>query len=203
MRACCCHVGREEADLTIYWVALAAWAMLEAWVFGRERSRRGDKHADAGSLRILMTILGASVALAFYGAGTFRMARLPFSREAMLIGSLIMLSGIALRLWAILTLGAHFRTAVTLLEGHRLVTVGPYGRLRHPAYSGSLLTFAGLGIALGNSASLAILLVGPFLAYRIRIRVEERAMAEEFGAQWLDYAAARGALLPRFFYGKA
>ncbi len=40
-----------------------------------------------------------------------------------------------------------FTFDLTLLPKHKLVTNGPYAYVRHPAYAGSLLVLAGLGLA--------------------------------------------------------
>ncbi len=62
--------------------------------------------------------------------------------------------GIGVRVWAIRTLGHEFQRVVTVTSGQRVVT--PLGRIRyvrHPSYSGILLTYAGLGLAQANVAS--------------------------------------------------
>jgi protein-S-isoprenylcysteine O-methyltransferase Ste14 len=75
-----------------------------------------------------------------------------------------------------------FRRDVTIQEGHRVVTAGPYRVIRHPSYTANLAVAAGLGFAFVTWASLAVLLVVPFLGHLPRIHVEEselqRALSE-------------------------
>jgi protein-S-isoprenylcysteine O-methyltransferase Ste14 len=77
-----------------------------------------------------------------------------------------------------------------------LVEAGPYRWLRHPAYTGTMMTLLGFGLAFGNWISLALLVIVPLLAYGYRISVEERALRARFGPQFDTYARARWRLLP-------
>ncbi len=77
-----------------------------------------------------------------------------------------------------------------------LCTGGPYRWIRHPAYGGFLAM--SLGLAAGYTsiiAGLAVpLLLLPGLVYRMR--VEERLLIEQFGKDYLDYAARTRRLIP-------
>jgi protein-S-isoprenylcysteine O-methyltransferase Ste14 len=95
-----------------------------------------------------------------------------------------------------LTLGRHFRREVTIEPGQRLVRRGPYRLLRHPAYTGILLFCAGLGLAFGSWVSAAVALLVVFAGMLPRIRVEERALAQAFGADYEDYASSTARVLP-------
>jgi protein-S-isoprenylcysteine O-methyltransferase Ste14 len=112
------------------------------------------------------------------------------------LGVAAVLAGVALRAWAILTLGRYFRREVTIESGQRLVRRGPYRRLRHPSYAGILLSVAGLGLAFGSWAGAAVALLAMFAGMLPRIRVEERALAQAFGADYTDYADSTARVLP-------
>ena len=72
---------------------------------------------------------------------------------------------LALRWWAIRTLGAHFTRNVQVVADQQLVVDGPYRYLRHPSYTGAILMYAGVGIGLGNVLSLATCVVFPAIGY--------------------------------------
>ena len=72
-----------------------------------------------------------------------------------------MVGGVAFRLWAVLSLGRFFRVAVTTQDDHRLIERGPYRRLRHPSYTGALVTLFGFGLTIGNWLSLAAAVLPP------------------------------------------
>jgi protein-S-isoprenylcysteine O-methyltransferase Ste14 len=101
------------------------------------------------------------------------------------------------REWAILSLGRAFTAMVEVNPGQELVTSGPYRRVRHPAYTGSMLTLAGFGLAAGSWVG-ALLAIGIAAAgYSYRVRVEERAMLEAFGEEYREYMRRSGRFLPR------
>jgi protein-S-isoprenylcysteine O-methyltransferase len=112
------------------------------------------------------------------------------------IAMAMMWIGMALRLWAVLTLGRHFRTAVRILDDHKLVTRGPYRVLRHPSYTGDLLTVSGIGLAMGNWLSLAVIFGCVFLAYALRILIEEAALRARFGDEFKAYRKRTWAVIP-------
>lgn len=99
-------------------------------------------------------------------------------------------------MWAIAVLGRFFRRDVVVQEGQRVVTAGPYRLIRHPAYTGNLVVAAGLGLALVNGLSLALLVVVPFLGHLPRIRVEEAELERGLGAAYVRYEAVTRRLVP-------
>jgi protein-S-isoprenylcysteine O-methyltransferase len=112
------------------------------------------------------------------------------------LGIAIVLAGVALRAWAILSLGPYFRREVMIEPGQRLVRSGPYRILRHPAYTGIFLIFSGFGLAFGSWVSAAVALLIVFAGTLPRIRVEERALAQAFDADYTDYANSTARVLP-------
>jgi protein-S-isoprenylcysteine O-methyltransferase Ste14 len=112
------------------------------------------------------------------------------------LGLAIVLVGVALRAWAIVTLGRYFRREVTIEPGQRLVRRGPYRLLRHPSYTGIVLSLAGLGLAFGSWVGAAVALLVVLVGMLPRIRVEERALGRAFGADYADYASSTWRLLP-------
>jgi protein-S-isoprenylcysteine O-methyltransferase len=66
-----------------------------------------------------------------------------------------MLTGIALRWYSVAVLGKYFTFDVAIHSRQVLVDAGPYRYIRHPSYSGALMSLLGFGLTLGNSAGLA------------------------------------------------
>jgi protein-S-isoprenylcysteine O-methyltransferase Ste14 len=73
-------------------------------------------------------------------------------------------------------------------RGHRVITTGPYGYVRHPMYFGALFFFIGTSLVLGSWWGLAFTLVFATLLC-IRIPIEERALRA--GLEGYDAYAAR------------
>jgi protein-S-isoprenylcysteine O-methyltransferase Ste14 len=75
-----------------------------------------------------------------------------------------------------------------------LVETGPYGVVRHPIYSGALLFFAGISLALSPWALVAAVALG--MVWALKARVEERFLLERDPA-YADYCTrVRSRLVP-------
>jgi len=111
-------------------------------------------------------------------------------------GIVLMLVGIVFRQWAIWVLGRFFSTSVRILSDHRIVTNGPYQFIRHPSYTGALLTFVGLGLASRTWGGTLVIVALFGLVYGYRIEVEERALRAEFGQEYVSYAKRTKRLIP-------
>jgi protein-S-isoprenylcysteine O-methyltransferase Ste14 len=107
-----------------------------------------------------------------------------------------MCAGIALRQWAILLLGRFFTVDVRVHPDQPVIDRGPYRRLRHPAYTGLLVTLLGIGLALGNWAALPLVVLLPTAGLVVRIRAEERALLDGLGEPYRRFAATRARLIP-------
>jgi protein-S-isoprenylcysteine O-methyltransferase len=183
--------------LSILYLSFAVWGLMEFWVFRRDRRQVVGQRADRGSVLWIIVAVYVSVGAAYYAVFNLPQARIDGPEPlAFLAGIGLMWAGMGFRLWAILTLGAFFRTSVVIQDEHRLITTGPYRRLRNPSYTGALMTMAGLGLALGNWASLGVLVGGPLLAYGWRIKVEEGALRSRFGETYDDYIRHTWSLIP-------
>lgn len=110
-----------------------------------------------------------------------------------------MIGGLALRWYAMLVLGRFFTFEVAVHSGQTVVDAGPYRYVRHPSYTGALLTLIGLGLALGNWASLLTILVCMAVAYYYRISVEEAALVAALGEPYKQYMRRTRRLIPFLF----
>jgi protein-S-isoprenylcysteine O-methyltransferase Ste14 len=104
----------------------------------------------------------------------------------------------ALRIWPVFVLGRRFSGLVAIQPGHKLVTSGVYGVIRHPSYLGLLLNSLGWALAFrsGVGILLTVLLVPPLLA---RIRAEERMLHTEFGGEYDVYCNRTSRLIPELY----
>ncbi|WP_330114243.1 isoprenylcysteine carboxylmethyltransferase family protein [Pseudomonas sp. JS3066] len=111
------------------------------------------------------------------------------------LGVLLFAAGGALRIWPVFVLGNRFSGLVAIQPGHRLVTDGIYGLIRHPSYLG--LMIASLGWALAFRSGVGLMLVAltlpPLLA---RIHAEEALLRTEFGEEYEAYCARTSRLIP-------
>jgi protein-S-isoprenylcysteine O-methyltransferase Ste14 len=110
-------------------------------------------------------------------------------------GAFLAWAGSAFAVWAKFTLGRWFSASFGVKPGHELVTRGPYGIVRHPMYTGLLLTGAGLGVAYDSAITLgvALVFVVPFMLHAL---IEEQLFARHFGDAWVAYRARVPMLVP-------
>lgn len=112
------------------------------------------------------------------------------------VGIFLMILGVAVRQWAIAVLGRFFSLTVKVAEDHTVVDRGPYRLIRHPSYTGVLITFIGLGLAVQSAAAVLLLLAVFSLSYGYRMRVEERTLQTELGQDYAAYMKRTKRLIP-------
>ncbi|HWK38530.1 MAG TPA: isoprenylcysteine carboxylmethyltransferase family protein [Hyphomicrobium sp.] len=105
------------------------------------------------------------------------------------IGLGIGAAGVALMVWAIVTLRAHNTTVLPDTGATNLVTTGPYRRFRNPIYLADTMIILGVAELTKN-----IWLVGAAAAFValvtwLAIVPEEKHLARRFGQAYLDYKA--------------
>lgn len=107
-----------------------------------------------------------------------------------------MIAGICIRQWAIATLGQFFSQSVRITEDHRVVSNGPYRLVRHPSYTGLMMAFSGLALALESWGALIVILVVCGIVFGYRIRVEEKLLKSQLGDAYSEYMARTKRLIP-------
>jgi len=139
-----------------------------------------------------MVVLLMTETLAFADYGQWRLT--PWLIHGGLRWSGLGLGGAALLLvaWSDRYLILHFAGAP---HKRRLITGGPYRLVRHPRYTGLLLTRLSLALLLGSMFAWLLLPCWLLLVLR-RIRLEEKHLHTVFGAAYTTYARETGTLLP-------
>ncbi|HEY3344177.1 MAG TPA: isoprenylcysteine carboxylmethyltransferase family protein [Anaerolineaceae bacterium] len=181
----------QPAAAGIYLAACLFWLIPETLGFYRQMAkaaRRTDAVLDRGSLGILIGLQWVGIGLNFALAGFVPAAAIRWQRGALfLLGVVCILAGVAFRQYAIRTLGRFFTRKVAVTASQPVVQRGPYRLIRHPAYTGTLLTMLGVGLALTNWASLAALLACAISGHLYRVSVEEQALIRALGEPYIDY----------------
>jgi protein-S-isoprenylcysteine O-methyltransferase Ste14 len=98
---------------------------------------------------------------------------------------------------AIYTLWYLGRSFSVFPQARRLVTTGPYSRVRHPLYLFEEISV--IGIAAGRTQPWALLIaVSSFLLQIVRMKYEERVLDQSF-PEYPRYAASVSRLLPGIY----
>jgi protein-S-isoprenylcysteine O-methyltransferase Ste14 len=160
----------------IYWLVSAAQA---------QESRR-IRRAHPLGLAVLLSFL----LLRVFNPGSLAV-HAPIVRA---LGVILVLAGLGLAVWARVHLGRNWGMPMTRKDEPELVTSGPYKRVRHPIYSGSLLAILGTALATNLYWLLALVLIGTYFLYSAR--VEERLMSASFPDAYASYRAKSKMLIP-------
>ena len=187
------HPGARIAFDTV----VVAFVLSELSVRLRSERNWGGSRTDRTSLLVVQV-----TAIGGVGGAVLLTRRLPGAALAgarwplFVAGLVLMCAGIAIRQWAVATLGRFFTIDVRVQPDQTVVDGGPYCWVRHPSYTGLILTFLGFGLALGNWAALAVAFLVPTAGLVYRIHYEERALLEGLGEPYRRYAEGRARLLP-------
>src|SRR5258705_706991 len=179
--------------------SLLIWRVMEAIVDIRTRSRlrAGARRQDRGSrvvfIGVLMPGILAGILLASKDPATAITSARPF---LFWLGILLIYAGIALRLYAIHVLGAFFTTVVAVAPEQTVIETGPYRLIRHPSYTGFLITLLGFGLCLTNWLSLLVIMACALIGFSYRIRVEEQVLQEQLGQRYPEYMRHTKRLMP-------
>lgn len=160
---------------------------------------KGAVKRDRGSHVWLFVAMGVGVFAAFFLVNANFPGTTLTSHQALQfwIGIAVMLAGLAFRWYAIHVLGKFFTRTVSTREGQYVVESGPYRWIRHPSYSGALLMFFGMGLAMTNWASLLAIMLGAGIGYAWRVHVEEQALCADLGEPYRNYMKRTRRFVPR------
>src|SRR5712691_6276932 len=184
----------------MFWGAFASWILPEVVAWRVKRSTDSSKAHDQGSLNLIVVLWWIGIAMDFSLSLLLPQAAMSWKRTSLFfVGICLMLLGIVLRWYSAAVLGKYFTFDVAIQSGQNLVEMGPYRYIRHPSYSGALLTLFGFGLALGNGAGLAAGLSCLGFAYAYRIPIEEDALASALGEAYEQYMKRTWRLVPFLF----
>jgi len=189
----------SATEVVLFGIAFFVWAASEiigSILLPRLRHRRDGiklERKDQGSGLAVNIGIIASIYIAF-GFSLVRIAVLP--DWVFYPGIALMFGGVIVRQWSIALLGGFFSVLVSVQEGQTIIRRGPYRFIRHPSYTGTLLTLTGIGLAVQSWGALLTLVVMFGIVYRYRIGVEEKALVEQFGNEYAAYMNTTKMLIP-------
>jgi protein-S-isoprenylcysteine O-methyltransferase Ste14 len=175
-------------ELALCWVA---WLLGFVGPSKQAGGQRKVVRAPASRWGILLQTLGFALVFAYVRpVGLEKSA--PCLIASMILGPL----SVALGWLAARQLGKQWRYEAALNEDHEFIQTGPYRWVRHPIYASML----GLVLATGAAwtwwpmlvASLILFLIGT----EIRVRTEDRLLAERFQESFIAYRSRVCAYIP-------
>lgn len=195
-------------EVISYWVSVASFAIvIICWfVFAgafllRKKPEKAPDAVKAPKSWLGIILQGVSYAFVWAlhrGDGLFS----PFvpsyaaNIAIQIFAAALSVSAVFLTMASIRELGKQWSLEARLVEGHKLVTTGPYDLVRHPIYTAMLAKLIATGIVISHWAVLigavAVFLIGTF----IRTRFEEKLLSEAFGEKFAEWKARVPGLIP-------
>ncbi|MEP7072029.1 MAG: isoprenylcysteine carboxylmethyltransferase family protein [Verrucomicrobiota bacterium] len=173
-----------------------AYFLSELLLSVTRRSRGDGVRQDRSTLRVLWLVIMVSVAVGVYVSMHLPAGALSHRNFWRALGVGLFVGGIALRWWAIVTLGRFFTVDVQIAKNHELVERGPFRLIRHPSYTGVLLAFVGFALSLVNWIAFLVIVLPIFVAFILRMSVEEQALTNALGSSYADYMRRTRRLVP-------
>ena len=201
-------MNSEEIIWPAFWVLLGLTVLMRIWFAIRVR-RAGERlMPDRAAIRregwrifairFFGFLLLVALIVVLARNPTWR-SKLDFPLPVWLrwTGLALGLAGLGLWTWTHVALGTLWSAQLQLRAKHRLVTSGPYSRIRHPMYTAILVWVTSLGFVIANwipiifAVLMAVILVA-------RVPREEQMMIEQFSDEYREYMKRTGRFLPKW-----
>jgi protein-S-isoprenylcysteine O-methyltransferase Ste14 len=178
-----------EWTIPVLWLLWLAYWLIEA------RNTAPTQKSESlltGALYRGATLVGIFL---IFGLRRIKSQLWPVTVPVLCVGVIVVICGFWFAIWARRHLGRYWSARVTLKEGHQVIESGPYRLVRHPIYSGLLLSMAGTVMTIGTLQSVcgwAVLLV----ALIFKMAAEERLLTANLGHAYTNYQKRVKALIP-------
>jgi protein-S-isoprenylcysteine O-methyltransferase Ste14 len=181
----------------IFQIVFIIYIMAEIFIFlftsYQNRSNSQKRKGDKGSCLIL---IAGSIGIVLLNLICRRNVLGIMPKLIYWCGIIFIITGIILRLYSVLILGKAFTVSVQVNSNQKIIQSGPYKYIRHPAYSGSILSLIGLALAFGSSIGLVGTIVIIAFIYGYRIKIEENLLASNFKTSYPEYKKHTKRIIP-------
>lgn len=111
-------------------------------------------------------------------------------------GFILYILSCVLRWWGLRAISENYHLYVAVYANHKLVTEGPYRRIRHPLYLGTMLGWIAIAMVFNSWGAMLIFLAAGVPAMFYRIRLEEEFMLKHFGDEYREYMQRTKKIIP-------
>jgi len=152
------------------------------------------------SLPLIIAVYVSLYLVVFYGC--FRLDEQSFRRPIVMTGTILVITSVIGRNWAIKTLGVFHSIHIEIRNKHDLIQSGPYQYVRNPYYLSNIIEAIGLALMVGSRLALyiSVLVYVPVLVHRMLL--EEKSLSQKFGASFVKYEQQVPRIIPRLFHAK-
>ena len=193
----------ENLPKTVFYAVMICWVAFAVTFLLRKRPKKRAETKRAWNAVPGLALQG----IAYFFVWFKPLARpayspiVPLPRWAELTLAIVTIATAVVSVWlvnaAVRRLGEQWAVGARLVEGHRLVTDGPYRLVRNPIYAGIFGMLIATGLAVARWEVLLPAAVVFLLGTWIRVRGEEQLLREAFSQEFEDYARRVPAMIPR------
>jgi protein-S-isoprenylcysteine O-methyltransferase Ste14 len=184
-------------DAQLFYSLTAIWIVSElimAWLIPMIRHRKERiPHYNCGSTFILLLATNFGI---YLGLGLSNLTNVFWPESYFYFGIALMVTGLLIRTVAIMTLGRFFSPFLRIVSGHSLVRKGLYRYIRHPSYTGAILSFIGIGFCFRSPVGIIIVAIVTLAIYWWRSSLEERMLIGKFGNEYRNYMKKSWMMIP-------
>lgn len=188
-----------EYKVYLYAIGFMFLCELIIWVFTSIGNRENSKKSDKCSVWVIVFGYWLSIYVSYYFTGsmvsTF-IKNLIFPHLLYYIGVFLIIAGTIIRAYSVWTLKKAFTLSVQTTSDQHLIQKGFYHYVRNPAYTGSILSLLGIAFSLRNILAPIFVLIICIICYGFRIKVEEKALRNQFKEEFEDYCKHTYCLFP-------
>jgi protein-S-isoprenylcysteine O-methyltransferase Ste14 len=186
-------ISHEMVISVLLWCAFSLY-----WSYASKDSKPTASGESRGSRALHVFWVNAAFFILLLPVPGLTRRFLPASPWLIYTGLAIQAAFTMLAIWSRRHLGSNWSGEVRIAAQHQLVRSGPYRYIRHPIYTGVLGMYVGTCLVSGEiHAPVALLIV--IAAYWRKIRMEERALGETFGAEFREYQRGTWAVVPLLY----
>jgi len=186
-----------------FYGVMACWIVFAAIFMFRKRppKEKETKREPASYWGIGVASLGFAMVWIAPRPYFLPIVTMPRSAEVVCAVVTVILAAVSVGLCmaAVRTLGKQWTCRARVIEGHQLITNGPYGFVRNPIYLGMFGMLVATGLAIGRWPMLLIASAVFLAGTHIRIRSEEKLLRQTFGQGFEEYAKRVPAFVPKLF----
>ncbi|WP_085833593.1 methyltransferase family protein [Clostridium merdae] len=187
------HLIQNVFQILFCMIGLTEFIILIGTVWNGSKSAEKKEKQDKGSLAVIMIGYWLAIALNPMCVQFFHQT-LPLTW--FWVGAGLILLGVFIRVSSVWTLRKYFSFNVQVGSSQKIIRNGPYQYVRHPAYTGSILTLLGVAFCFRSLWGLIATVIIVVLIYGYRIGIEEKLMEKNFGQAYQDYEKSTKRLIP-------
>jgi len=166
----------------------------------KEKLKTAESEMGRGGIALaaVFAVIGVlGIILYFLAPPWWTWTHIPLDEWVQWSGAILASISILYLIWVHRHLDSQWSIALEIYEDHKLITTGPYRRVRHPMYLGMFVYTIGLCLISLDVLVILFFMYTILVNYR-RIPGEEQMMIDQFGEEYTEYMKRTGKLIPSF-----